>query len=309
MYIAPFKPEIDSLALGEYQKTFRQFFDWNVSENRPRYDLLGYDLLNCFISLINNFGNNFNEKYKELNYQNGLQSDFHFKKQSQFSVISTTNFIWENEKQNNVMRKISIVFLFFCFRLIYLHNPALKSRNIWNYSGISASMINFRHLSIRRCCWVTTEGLIFRYITEKNVGLQVELNYFQRGWKETDSIYSRRLNYIELPFMTHIYFGNKTRFFFNIGPKISYLLSENVLRNETVSSEKVEQVKSVENPFDYGICGGLGFMFKISKNVFQLDARANYSLSDIFSNSKTDYFDTSNNINVSLNLGWLWQVK
>jgi len=85
LYIAPFKPEIDSLALGEYQKTFRQFFDWNVSENRPRYDLLGYDLLNCFISLINNFGNNFNEKYKELNYQNGLQSDFHFKKQSQFS--------------------------------------------------------------------------------------------------------------------------------------------------------------------------------------------------------------------------------
>jgi len=50
-------------------------------------------------------------------------------------------------------------------------------------------------------------------------------------------------------------------------------------------------------------------MFKISKNVFQLDARANYSLSDIFSNNKTDYFDTSNNINVSLNLGWLWQVK
>ncbi|HQF11975.1 MAG TPA: PorT family protein, partial [Paludibacteraceae bacterium] len=63
------------------------------------------------------------------------------------------------------------------------------------------------------------------------------------------------------------------------------------------------------NPFDYGICGGLGFMFRIRKNVLQLDARANYSLSDIFSNNKTDFFDSSNNINFSVNLGWLWQVK
>jgi hypothetical protein len=228
-----------------------------------------------------------------------------------FPVISTTNFIWENEKQNNVMRKISIVFFIFLFSTNLFAQPSFEKPEIYfgTTQGMSASMINFSPSVNQEMLLGYNGGFIFRHITEKNVGLQVELNYFQRGWKETDSIYSRRLNYIELPFMTHIYFGNKTRFFFNIGPKISYLLSENVLRNETVSSEKVEQVKSVENPFDYGICGGLGFMFKISKNVFQLDARANYSLSDIFSNSKTDYFDTSNNINVSLNLGWLWQVK
>ncbi len=211
------------------------------------------------------------------------------------------------------MRKIYIyiVFFIFLFSTNLFAQPSFEKPEIYfgTTQGISASMINFSPSVNQEMLLGYNGGFIFRYITEKNVGLQVELNYFQRGWKETDSIYSRRLNYIELPFMTHIYFGNKTRFFFNIGPKISYLLSENVLRNETVSSEKVEQVKSVENPFDYGICGGLGFMFKISKNVFQLDARANYSLSDIFSNNKTDYFDTSNNINVSLNLGWLWQVK
>jgi len=211
------------------------------------------------------------------------------------------------------MRKIYIyiVFFIFLFSTNLFAQPSFEKPEIYfgTTQGISASMINFSPSVNQEMLLGYNGGFIFRYITEKNVGLQVELNYFQRGWKETDSIYSRRLNYIELPFMTHIYFGNKTRFFFNIGPKISYLLSENVLRNETVSSEKVEQVKSVENPFDYGICGGLGFMFKISKNVFQLDARANYSLSDIFSNNKTDYFDTSNNINVSLNLGWLWQAQ
>jgi hypothetical protein len=209
------------------------------------------------------------------------------------------------------MRKIYIVFFIFLFSTNLFAQPSFEKPEIYfgTTQGMSASMINFSPSVNQEMLLGYNGGFIFRHITEKNVGLQVELNYFQRGWKETDSIYSRRLNYIELPFMTHIYFGNKTRFFFNIGPKISYLLSENILRNETVSSEKVEQVKSVENPFDYGICGGLGFMFKISKNVFQLDARANYSLSDIFSNNKTDYFDTSNNINVSLNLGWLWQAQ
>jgi hypothetical protein len=210
------------------------------------------------------------------------------------------------------MRKIlSIVFIIFLFSSNLCAQPSLEKPEIYfgTTQGISASMINFSPSVNQGMLLGYNGGVIFRHIAEKNVGLQVELNFFQRGWKETDSIYSRRLNYIELPFLTHIYFGNKTRFFFNIGPKISYLLSENVLKNEALSSERVEHVKPIENPFDYGICGGLGFMFKIRKNVFQLDARANYSLSDIFSNNKTDYFDTSNNINVSLNLGWLLQVK
>ncbi len=178
------------------------------------------------------------------------------------------------------MRKISIFLCIFLFSANLFAQPSSEKPEIYfgTTQGISASMINFSPSVNQGMLLGYNGGLIFRHITEKNVGLQVELNFFQHGWKETDSIYSRRLNYIELPFMTHIYFGNKSRFFFNIGP-------------------------------NYGICGGLGFMFRIRKNVLQLDARANYSLSDIFSNNKTDFFDSSNNINFSVNLSWLWQVK
>ena len=75
----------------------------------------------------------------------------------------------------------------------------------------------------------TTQGLSggvsLRYITEKHLGLLAELNYTQRGWtedfseapKNPDHSYSRTLNYIELPLMTHIYFGNKVKFIVNIG--------------------------------------------------------------------------------------------
>ena len=152
-------------------------------------------------------------------------------------------------------------------------------------------------------------GLVFRYIAEKNVGMQAELNFSQRGWTDSSGLYSRQLNYLELPFMTHIFIGKKNRFFINIGPKISYLLSEKVLINNVIGSTEVQQTTKIQNPFDYGLCGGLGFLFTIGGNILQLDTRAYYSLSNIYSNKKTDYFSNSNNFNVSINLAWLLKVK
>ena len=152
-------------------------------------------------------------------------------------------------------------------------------------------------------------GLVFRYIAEKNVGMQAELNFSQRGWTESSGLYSRQLNYLELPFMTHIFIGKKNRFFINIGPKISYLLSEKVLINNVIGSTEVQQTTKIQNPFDDGLCGGLGFLFTIGGHILQLDTRAYYSLSNIYSNKKTDYFSNSNNFNVSINLAWLLKVK
>jgi len=139
--------------------------------------------------------------------------------------------------------------------------------------------------------------------------MQAELNFSQRGWKESSGLYSRQLNYIELPFMTHIYIGNKNRVFFNLGPKISYLISEKVLINTTTSSSDVQHVTPVQTPFDYGICAGLGFLFNVKGKILQLDTRANYGLSDIFADQKKDYFSTSNNFDLSINLAWLFQIK
>lgn len=175
--------------------------------------------------------------------------------------------------------------------------------------GRTASLVMFTPAVNQSYLLGYNGGIVFRYIAEKNVGMQAELNFSQRGWNETDSTYARQLNYIELPFMTHIYIGKKNRVFFNVGPKISYLISEKVLKTNNPNSDLTQRSTLVQNPFDYGLCGGLGLMFRINKNILQLDARANYSLSDIFSNDKRDFFDTSNNVNVSVNLAWLLQVK
>jgi len=175
--------------------------------------------------------------------------------------------------------------------------------------GVTESMVMFKPAVTQGFLMGYNGGIVFRYIAEKYVGMQAELNFSQRGWKEASGLYTRQLNYIELPFMTHIYVGSKNRVFFNLGPKISYLISERVLVNGTANSTDIQHVTSVQHPFDYGLCTGLGILFNIKGKILQLDTRANYSLSDVFDDTKRDFYSTSNNLNLSVNLAWLFQVK
>jgi len=151
-------------------------------------------------------------------------------------------------------------------------------------------------------------GIVFRYVGDKYAGFQAELNYSQCGWIEKTGLYSRRLNYVELPFLTHFYLGNKGRVFLNIGPKISYLMSEKEI-NDGTSDTETQHTKLIQNPFDYGLCAGLGFLFNLKGNVFQLETRGYYALSDVFSNDKRETFANSKNMIASVNFAWLFQVK
>jgi len=175
--------------------------------------------------------------------------------------------------------------------------------------GVTESMVMFNPAILQDYLMGFNGGFVFRYIAEKNVGMQAELNFSQRGWVEKSGLYSRQLNYIELPFMTHIYVGKKNRVFLNFGPKISYLISEKVLTNKTGITPDLQQIIPIQHPFDYGGCAGLGLLFNIKGRIIQLDTRVNYSLSNIFDDQKKDYFTNSNNFNASLNLAWLFQVK
>lgn len=209
-----------------------------------------------------------------------------------------------------IMRKIYIL-LFIAFSTTAFGQSHFEKPEIYIGAtfGATESMILFRPTVTQDFLQGYNGGLVFRYIADKNVGFQVELNLFQRGWAEKTGLYSRQLNYIELPFLTHFYFGNKSRFFFNVGPKISYLVSEKALINATTASTEVQHITKVENLFDYGVSAGFGYLINIKGNIIQLDTRANYSLSNVFSNDTRNYFDTSNNLYLSVNLAWLLKIK
>ncbi len=203
--------------------------------------------------------------------------------------------------------------------------------------GITLSKISFNPIVKQDYLQQYTGGITARYISERNVGLQVELNYSMRGWKErTDSVnlysgylspmgrsnmvdsmyytnYSRSIGYLELPLLTHICFdmGKHARFIVLLGPQISYYLNEKVLESDIVSAFPFMNPPSydskVQRKFDYGLLGGMGVEWRTGIGSFVLDGRYYFGLSDIFDNSRSDYYQASSNQVISIKMTYLFR--
>jgi len=170
-------------------------------------------------------------------------------------------------------------------------------------------------------------GVTARYIEEKHFGIIAEVNFEQRGWKETfegyDYQFQRRLSYIQIPVMTHIYFGsNKFHGFFNAGPEAGILIGENTSANFDYKSagtitgfpttnRYIDQFTlPVKSKFDYGISVGAGAeLISRNKSSFNIEGRFYYGLRDVFSNHKKDTFSGSSSISLMLTLGYHYRVK
>jgi len=81
--ISPFKSDINGVELRRYNNNFSSSFDWKPSSKAPRYDLLGYDLTNYFISQIYRNGSNFNAGKNKLPVSAGIRSQFKFERSSE----------------------------------------------------------------------------------------------------------------------------------------------------------------------------------------------------------------------------------
>ena len=194
-------------------------------------------------------------------------------------------------------------------------------------AGASLSRINFSPTVQQTMLPGMTTGVMFRYIEEKNFGLIAELNMTQRGWKEAfddaDYNYSHRFTYLELPVMTHIFFGNqRVKGFFNLGPELNVMLGDGVKSNFDYqhaddmdyfvqNSRHIEQMTmDVKNRLDYGICAGAGMEINLNpKHSVLLEGRFYYGLTDVFPNHKTDIFAGSNSMSVTVTLGYFYRLK
>ena len=173
-----------------------------------------------------------------------------------------------------------------------------------------------------------TAGVSFRYAEERHVGLIAEFNVTQRGWKESFDDgepfkYSRTLTYLEIPLMTHIFFGSQ-RFkgFVNLGPEVSYMIGSSVnsnfdyknvsaVPNFPLKNRMTEQLAmDVKNRFDYGITGGIGMEYKINrKHSVTLEGRYYFGLGNIYPSSKKDVFASSRHSSIMASLGYYFRMK
>lgn len=194
-------------------------------------------------------------------------------------------------------------------------------------AGITLSNIAFTPNVKQSMKQGLTMGVVARYTEEKFFGLIGELKIEQRGWQEnfdeTGFSYSRTLTYIQLPLLTHIYFGGKNfKGFVNLGPSVGYMISSSVSSNFDYENPSLENGFPIENrhinqmsmpiknKFDYGILGGIGMELIIKKrHSIMLEGRYYYGLGNIFSAKKKDEFSASRGTAIEVTLGYLFHIK
>ncbi|MDD2315508.1 MAG: porin family protein [Proteiniphilum sp.] len=173
-------------------------------------------------------------------------------------------------------------------------------------------------------------GISTKVITEKHLGLVAEVNYAKRGWTEEfdpelDFSYSRTLDYLEIPVLTHIYFGKKLRFIVNAGPQISILLNDKQTMSQALADDIAEkQAADPEAPigvqysssdalkkFDYGLTGGAGLELKMGRGNLNLEGRYYFGLGDLFESrrSQNAYFSRSAHRLIEAKLTYYIQIR
>ncbi len=159
-----------------------------------------------------------------------------------------------------------------------------------------------------------TMGVTARYTEEKYFGLI--------GEEAPQFEYSRTLTYVQIPLLTHIYFGSrKVKGFFNLGPEVGFLINDKITANFDYNKYDAiegfpqgyrtnEQLRmEVQNTFDYGIAGGAGIEFFINRrNSIQLEGRYYFGLGNIFKATKRDYFASSRSTSIEVTLSYLFRV-
>lgn len=225
------------------------------------------------------------------------------------------------------MRQLTLIITAFLALLATAQTHYEGTIAVGGKAGASLSRVNFNPSVEQTMLPGMTAGVMFRYVEEKNFGLIAELNLTQRGWKEnfeeSDYRYSHRFSYLELPIMTHIFFGNqRVKGFFNLGPELNVMLSNGINSNFSYEeadgldyfiddTRHIEQMTmKVNNRFDYGICGGAGMEINLNpKHSLLLEGRFYYGLTDVFPNHKTDIFSSSNSMSITVTLGYFYRLK
>lgn len=192
--------------------------------------------------------------------------------------------------------------------------------------GLTLSEVMFKPSIIQKFGMGETFGVTFRYSEENHFGLIAEVNWVQRGWaekfEELSYKYQRTLNYIEVPIMSHIYFGRRGKFFFNAGPEVSYFIGDKITSNfdyhDTGSlpgfsdkNRRIEQLTmEVGNKLDFGIVAGLGGEFGINRrNSIAVEARLYYGIGNVMPSGRQDYFSVSNQLSISVAAQYWFRIK
>ncbi|MFC4666042.1 porin family protein [Falsiporphyromonas endometrii] len=161
-------------------------------------------------------------------------------------------------------------------------------------------------------------GIMARAEVESFAGVQLEVNYSQRGWKEYfepdregNPAYQMQLKWIDIPLMSNLFLrAGRFRFFLNMGPQISFMLNNQAsIEGEGFNKTEIKRHNlEVKGKFGWGLVGGPGISFDMGKlGLIELEGRFNYAFNDIFSNTAKDPYDKSSEMVGTLKINYLYK--
>lgn len=125
-------------------------------------------------------------------------------------------------------------------------------------------------------------------------GLNVELSRVEKGWVDlwgdkAQNQYTRHISYWEIPIFTQTSFGFRNwRFLLNFGPVLNFASGG----TETIPTEPTfiaptYYSRPIDNKFQFGVGGGVGFARLLPFGRIQVDARAGQNLISVFEFDRT----------------------
>ena len=190
--------------------------------------------------------------------------------------------------------------------------------------GANLSKYSFAPTVTQQMTQGYTAGVAVRYIEETFFGLQGELLLTQRGFTDyyedhEDWSYQRKLTYVEMPIMAHVYFkmGSRHEVAFDAGPKLGLFMGESSTSalpddfgqsgSETENYTSAHHRLATSKKFDYGIQAGLGYEFKFNNKMsLQIQGRYYYGLGNLWPDSKSDDFEQSSNSSIQIVMALWW---
>lgn len=162
-----------------------------------------------------------------------------------------------------------------------------------------------------------TFALVFEYFNSKNAGIELNLQYIQLGFEQSNEdetnplINQTSLNYLKLPVLSSFFIGKSGRFQLKAGPHFGYLLNAEDIQREITDSTPPE-LPTYGGPEDdprrfmYGITAGAGISKLFGKSTLAGEVRFSYDFTNPESQDRV--FDIYSS-NLEFTLAYLFQIK
>lgn len=225
------------------------------------------------------------------------------------------------------MKKNILIVVFLCF-VPFLHaQKGFRPKiGIGGHYGLSYGNVRFDPTIRSTPVEMYNYGLIFYYISERYLGIQLEANISQRGWQsgsDTTFYNIRKMTYAEFPLLTNITVGSKhLRFNINAGPYLAFFRKSfegfDVGASETetvhtvsISTYEVQEqyTSKPEKNLDYGFTLGIGIGFHSILGDLTLRARYTQGLTNLFPQYPEGTFKFSQMRNYYAGIGYTYEFQ